>query len=169
MKSLLALLVLEASVAVAQNVVSFDLQKRALTSPRPSKSKRATITEDLGNAQELYFANVTVGTPPQMVQLQIDTGSSDVWMTSPTARFCKKNQDNCAGGTFNPQQSSTYHVVAPGGFNITYVDGTGSVGDFFSDDFGIGGITLDGLQMGLALSTTIGTGIIGVGYADDGM
>lgn len=166
MKSALSLLALEALTVAAQKVVPFELRKRDVVSSRSSKSKRATVTEPLGNAGSLYYANVTVGTPGQLVQLQIDTGSSDVWMTDHNARFCR-NQDNCVGGTFNPKSSSTFHEVAPGGFNITYVDGSSSVGDFISDDLEIGGVTLNNLQMGLALSTSIGTGIIGVGYADD--
>lgn len=166
MKSTLALLALEALNVAAQKVVSFDIHKRRVAPSHAPILKRDTITEALGNAGNLYYANVTVGTPGQLVQLQIDTGSSDVWMTDNKARFCEK-QDNCVGGTFNPKSSSTFHDVAPGGFNITYVDGTSSVGDFFTDSFDIGGVTLNNLQMGLALTTSIGTGILGVGYADD--
>lgn len=53
------------------------LQMRSLT-------KRGPFTADLNNYPFIgggfYFVNVTVGTPPQTVQLDIDTGSSDVWM-----------------------------------------------------------------------------------------
>ncbi len=54
--------------------------------------------------------------------------------------------------------------IEPGGFNISYVDGTGSSGDYFQDTFRIGGATLENFEMGLATSTTIGTGIMGIGY-----
>jgi hypothetical protein len=55
--------------------------------------------------------------------------------------------------------------VEKGGFNISYVDGTGSTGDYFQDTFSIGGATLDSFQMGLATSTSISIGIMGIGYA----
>ena len=49
-------------------------------------------------------------------------------------------------------------------FNISYVDGSGSAGDYFTDAFGIGGTKLNNFQMGIATSGTIGIGILGIGY-----
>jgi hypothetical protein len=54
--------------------------------------------------------------------------------------------------------------VEQGGFNISYVDGSGASGDYFQDTFTIGGGTIHNFEMGLALDTTIGIGIMGVGY-----
>ena len=63
------------------------------------------------------------------------------------------------------EASSTFNEVgSPGDFNISYVDGSGSVGDYFTDAFSIGGATLNNFQMGLALDTSIGIGIMGIGY-----
>ena len=156
-----------ASSVAAQKVVSWDMQRRAAPIGAPKRSKRATITENLGNAEELYYANVTVGTPGQLLQLQLDTGSSDVWMTAASAEYCLESESGCIGGTYDPQQSSTYRLVDSGGFQIQYVDNTGSSGDYISDRIDIGGVTITGQQMGLALETTIGTGIIGVGFSAD--
>lgn len=61
-------------------------------------------------------------------------------------------------------QSSTYDVVEEGQFNISYVDGTGSSGNYFQDTFSIGGSTIKSFEMGLGLQTTIGVGIMGIGY-----
>jgi hypothetical protein len=44
------------------------------------------------------------------------------------------------------------------------VDGTGSTGDYFQDTFSIGGAKIQNFQMGLATDTTIGIGIMGIGY-----
>lgn len=62
--------------------------------------RRGTVTESLGNAQHfgLYYANITAGTPPQELSLQIDTGSSDVWLPSSTAQLCNTRQ-GCEGGS----------------------------------------------------------------------
>lgn len=61
---------------------------------------RATVTESLGNAQYfgLYYANITAGTPAQALSLQIDTGSSDVWLPSSDAQLCNSRQ-GCEGGS----------------------------------------------------------------------
>jgi len=55
-------------------------------------------------------------------------------------------------------------VVGPGEFNISYVDGSGAAGDYFTDMFGIGGSTVKGLEMGLSIGGQIGQGIMGIGY-----
>ncbi|KAL5353040.1 hypothetical protein ACLOAV_001069 [Pseudogymnoascus australis] len=129
--------------------------------------RRGTITESLGNAQHfgLYYANITAGTPPQALSLQIDTGSSDVWLPSSTAALCNL-RSGCEGGSFDSSASSTFKIVGPDDFNISYVDGTGSMGSYFTDSFGIGGKTIQNFQMGLGEETTISIGILGIGYAN---
>lgn len=49
-------------------------------------------------------------------------------------------------------------------FNISYVDGSGVTGDYFTDAFSIGGTKLTAFQMGIETQGTIGTGIMGIGY-----
>jgi hypothetical protein len=44
------------------------------------------------------------------------------------------------------------------------VDQLRSSGDYISDNFEIGGASVKGIQMGLALRSTVGIGIIGIGY-----
>ncbi len=65
--------------------------------------KRATFPVTVGNAilDNLYYVNASVGTPPQLVQLQIDTGSSDVWMFGPHS--CDTTTSPCLGGECESQ------------------------------------------------------------------
>jgi hypothetical protein len=63
-------------------------------------------------------------------------------------------------------QSSTFVDVEPNGFNISYVDGSGSTGDYFQDTFSMSGATLNNFEMGLATQTSIPYGLIGIAYAD---
>lgn len=60
--------------------------------------RRATFDVSVGNADVvgLYYVNATVGTPGQDVQLQLDTGSSDIWMFGPNS--CENSTSICAGG-----------------------------------------------------------------------
>ncbi|CAL3970210.1 hypothetical protein PZA11_006478 [Diplocarpon coronariae] len=143
-----------------------SLRARALD--KPGLFERAdSVMADLTNArtQGLYFANVSVGTPGQALQLQIDTGSSDVWVPAAEAELCgNKEEGGCPNGQFDPQKSSSFLDVGQGEFNISYVDGSGAAGDYFQDTFQIGGGTLQQFQMGVAIDTTIGTGIMGIGY-----
>lgn len=155
------------SIARNEDVASAQLKAR---SEVLSKRASGTVQSSLGNAVQagLYFANITVGTPAQNLQVQIDTGSSDVWVPSSTASICVQGatstSNGCAGGSFDKSSSSTFQDVEPSGFNISYVDGSGSTGDYFEDTFSIGGSTVKNFQMGLATASSIGVGIMGIGY-----
>lgn len=63
--------------------------------------------------------------------------------------------------------SSTFDVVGKSLFNISYVDGTHSDGDYFSDVFSIGGSSVSNLTMGLGSDTDIPYGLVGIGYKAD--
>jgi hypothetical protein len=65
---------------------------------------RSTITESLLNNQTLYMATVSVGTPAQTLAIDIDTGSSDVYVLDKSADQCisasvQANYGGCFGGT----------------------------------------------------------------------
>ncbi|KAI1845497.1 hypothetical protein JX266_008355 [Neoarthrinium moseri] len=166
-----------ASVAHAQ-VVQWDIQKRDLA-PKKGLRRRAasTYTEVITNeeARGGYFATVSVGTPAQNLTLQLDTGSSDIWVPSSQSSVCEKSasrggsssssSDGCTFGSFNPDKSSSYTVVGQGDFSIAYVDGSHSKGDYFTDVFEIGGAKLSNMTMGLGEDTDIPYGLVGVGYA----
>lgn len=60
--------------------------------------------------------------------------------------------------------SSSFQVVDPSAFNISYLDGTGASGDYFTDVFTIGSTTLKTLTMGLGVNTDNPYGLVGIGY-----
>jgi hypothetical protein len=63
---------------------------------------RTPISESLLNNKTLYQATVTVGTPAQTFSLDIDTGSSDVYIIATNADQCTSAsvQDSAGGGCF---------------------------------------------------------------------
>ena len=70
-------------------------------------------------------------------------------------------------------ESSTYtQITKDGVFNISYVDGTGSAGLYFTDVVHVGEFTIDTGLMYLGLATVLqdgdyandGTGVVGIGY-----
>ncbi|KAI2470150.1 aspartic peptidase domain-containing protein [Annulohypoxylon bovei var. microspora] len=156
--------------AIAQRVIPVGFSKP--TSRLPALHKRAgTYSQELNNnlTGGGYYAQVTVGTPAQTVDLIVDTGSSDVWILDSDANLCNSQKMQAYYGyclsTYDPSNSSTYAVISQDTFSIRYVDGSGAEGDYIKDDFSIGGADIKSLQMGLAESSTINSGLLGIGFA----
>ncbi|KAK7961852.1 uncharacterized protein PG986_002677 [Apiospora aurea] len=173
-----------ASIAHAQ-VVQFDIAKKTTQPNRQRLSKREATTyeETITNEKQRggYFATVSVGSPAQKLTLQLDTGSSDIWVPSSSSSVCTKSapsggsrggdgaesgeDEGCTLGSFDSKKSSSMTVVGKNIFSISYVDGSHSKGDYFTDDFEIGGAKLTNVTMGLGVDTDIPYGLVGVGYA----
>jgi hypothetical protein len=107
--TLLSLLFALASAQIRLGVQkNFDVQTKQLKARQLALRRRSiygradTVTASLTNdeVEGLYFANVTVGTPGQNLGLQIDTGSSDIWVPSSTAQIClNRREGGCPLGT----------------------------------------------------------------------
>jgi len=175
-------------------VVSFDLQKRELSANGVTENRLRRRAKSVGavlyNAQSnlLYLVNATVGTPPQQFSLQLDTGSSDIWVSTcfcslcvpllliesqipwSSSTACQGRTKRCVNGAYNDLKSSTFSEVAQDSFLISYVDQTKIAGDYINETFGIGGATLKDMTMGLAKqssepdTTSPFQGIVGVGF-----
>src|SRR5277367_5955968 len=105
---------------------------------------------------------VTVGTPPQHFSLQLDTGSSDLWLPDNQARLCQEGQ--CIAGEYDAAASSTF-VDLQEAFQISYVDGTNIVGDYITDVLNIGSTKLTNMTMAAATQLRDpAVGIMGIGY-----
>ncbi|RYP51628.1 hypothetical protein DL769_010780 [Monosporascus sp. CRB-8-3] len=123
---------------------------------RPCGEYTATAT--------LYFVNVTLGTPPQQILVHLDTGSSDLWVNTPSSALCMQRDEPCArAGTYDANSSSTYSYIGSW-FNISYIDGSGANGDYVSDTISIGDATLEDFQFGIGYRSTSNQGILGIGY-----
>lgn len=165
---LLTLIVAGIMVARSVAVVQVDIQRRELVDvlehDRARLSRRQTVSQTLDNLDTLYFANITLGTPPQNLRMHIDTGSSDLWCNSPRSTLCRSRFSSCEeSGTYDSTASSTYKFVNDD-FSISYLDGTGASGDYVSDTVGIGGQTINDLQFGVGNRSSSEQGVLGIGY-----
>lgn len=156
-------------------VVQMDIERKAVSHPVkrdrlrriPNLRRRdpGIVSVELTNEQTLYFAKATAGTPPQELLLHIDTGSSDMWFNTPSSRLCSGRRQICGyAGAYDANSSSTYTYLNSF-FNISYVDGSASVGDYATDTFTIGDTTLPKQQFGIGYSSTSAQGLLGIGYA----
>jgi len=176
--SAVAALLAVASGASARNVVSFDLTRGppglSLDPSPPGLSRRGIHSHVLINniTGGAYYARAAVGTPPQPVSLIIDSGSSDTWVVSNRADLCTTRRlqqyyaDSCSA-TYDSSKSSTHKVVDKDGFEIRYLDGGSAAGDYVTDDFTIGDVTIKSLQIGHARQTIRSVGILGVGFSSN--
>ncbi|KAF2236257.1 acid protease [Viridothelium virens] len=155
---------------IVEAAVKVDFTKRAGSPTLGRRTVGVTgkkdLTYELGGG---YYATISVGNPPQPVELLIDTGSSDLVVQSPQSCGNRGKQNPCGGGTFDPSKSSSYKVTAPGQFNTMFQNGEATTGDIATDDVSFGGVTLQNatVAVGLAANGTTHTGLIGIGYDRD--
>lgn len=150
-----------ATEAVAQKVVKLDtFASRPQTNIK--QVKRATgqsyLFNDINNG--LYSVQAQIGTPGQTFTLQLDTGSTDIWVNSRSSQYCQKG--NCAD-SYSSGNSSTYKLSVRGAFNVTYGDGTSAAGDLFTDVLSVANMKLTNQTFGLASTSDIPYGLMGVG------
>lgn len=109
-----------------------------------SSSSGATGSEaheiQLENTFSYYKTDLHIGNPPQKITVQIDTGSSDLWVISSANPLCKTTKALCGKGSiFNASVSETFQPNQSQPFSISYGDNTYASGYFAQDSVSFGG------------------------------
>lgn len=115
-----------------------------------------------------YLTPVQIGTPAQTLNLDIDTGSSDLWVYS-----SETPAGEVSGQSIYTPNASTTAVKKEGlSWSISYGDGSNSKGDVYYDKVAVGGLTV--AQMAVEVATEVSAeftadteidGLLGLGFA----
>lgn len=109
----------------------------------------------LQNQYTQYIAEFEIGTPGQKIRLDVDTGSSDLWVPG--------NGTQSVYGTYNKGKSTSYQKIKDG-FAIGYGDKSYAIGEYGYDDMSVGGVNLKHVEFAVATNQTAGRGLVGIGF-----
>ncbi|OJD10227.1 hypothetical protein AJ78_08679 [Emergomyces pasteurianus Ep9510] len=165
-----AINVIQPNVKESSSVVRFDLQRRVVHNPvnrnhkRLRKRHKKYIQDKMNNEGTQYVLEIGLGTPPQTLTLQVDTGSSDLWVNAVNTTFSEQMLNPWAhGGTYDPDASSTVQYISSN-FKIEYFDGAGATGDFLTDTLTIGNKKVQNVQFGVGYQSRSNQGVMGLGF-----
>lgn len=135
------------SFAIASNSIvplSFTTRREAHSD---TLFRRSLGVEPVFNHYSYYELEIEIGSPPQNVNVTLDTGSSDLWVSNEV---------------FYPEESSTFHKnESTKPFGTKYGDGREIHGYWATDDVSIGNLSAGGLSLGVA--NTSSQSILGIG------
>lgn len=137
--------------------------------PKRDTGSVATNAEpNPGGVDKLYLTEVSIGSPAQQLNLDFDTGSSDLWV------FSTDTPSSYTSGQtlYNPHHSNSSKLLEGETWFIGYGDGSQSSGIVYSDDVTIGGLTVTGQAVESATNASSQftvdsqcSGLVGLAYS----
>jgi aspergillopepsin I len=110
-----------------------------ISSTESRKRASGTVSASpIDTLDDAYTCPVSIGNPPQTLQLDFDTGSSDLWVFSSETPSSEVNGQSI----YSPGDSTTAQQLSGASWSVQYGDGSTSNGDVYADDVTIGGLTV---------------------------
>jgi hypothetical protein len=106
------------------------------------------VTSDDIQNDSLYLSPVQIGSPPQTLNLDFDSGSSDLWVWSDKLSSTIQSAGSASGHTiFNSAKSTTFKSVSGSTWQISYGDGSSASGEVGTDLVQLGGVSASSHQV----------------------
>ncbi|KAI5195462.1 acid protease [Aureobasidium subglaciale] len=97
-----------------------------------AKTVELALMSSVGHKDGMaYYVNITVGTPPQLQTVLVDTGSPINILLASNASFCESQP--CNHGTFDSSESSTFEIIDHQNMIMNFADTSSLYGDYFTD------------------------------------
>ncbi|KAI8065593.1 rhizopuspepsin II [Gongronella butleri] len=150
-----------AKFAVAKAAAKYAKYRTGVTA-ESSGTGTVPMTDEGGDLE--YYGEVDIGTPPQKLKLDFDTGSSDLWFASTLCKSCSSSQTK-----YDPTKSSTYKKEGKT-WKISYGDGSNANGITGLDTVTLGGLAIQGQRIELAqqessqFQQSAVDGLLGLGF-----
>lgn len=105
-----------------------------------------------GDYDSEYVIPIQIGSPPQTVPINLDTGSADLWVFS-TDTYAP---DVHGQALYRPSDSSSSHLLANQSWKVLYGDGSGASGIVYLDKVAVGGVSYDKQAVQVAVQVSQG-------------
>jgi aspergillopepsin I len=113
-----------------------------------------------------FLSPISIGTPAQVLNVDFDTGSSDLWV------FSTETANAGSHTVYSPSNSSTAQKLSEATWSVKYGDGSTSNGDVYMDVVDVGGLTVSSQAVESAqvvsdvfISDPVNSGILGLAFS----
>ncbi|KAI6089858.1 aspartic endopeptidase [Hypoxylon rubiginosum] len=124
------------------------------------------VTAEDQQNDSMYICKVGIGSPPQNLLLDFDTGSADTWVFSTLQDKSTQSGHN----VYNPKKSKTFKKLSGKSWQIQYGDGSTASGDCVSDTLEVGGLVIKkqtiecATKMSQQFSKSTSDGLLGLAW-----